>query len=141
MKSGNSAVICVIESFCNEYCCFLGLVSKLGYFYLNLSWLTKQNNSFCSWQCLILYNLYEFKLKNGSCKFKSEFTHVFMEVKAVFFCRRFNNSFLYLIGKLFTNINVDTFAMASDLLLKEFRVLVSRTPLPIDAKRLVQVQL
>jgi aspartyl/asparaginyl beta-hydroxylase (cupin superfamily) len=55
------------------------------------------------------------------------------------FRRRFNNSFLYLIGKLFTNINMDSFNAASDLLLKEFTILVSRTPLPIDAKRLVQV--
>jgi hypothetical protein len=36
---------------------------------------------------------------------------------------------------------MDTFGVASDLLLKEFRVLVSRTPLPIDAKRLVQVSI
>ncbi len=53
--------------------------------------------------------------------------------------RRFNNTFLYLIGKLFTHINMDTFPLALDLLQKEFRVLVSRTPLPIDSKRLVQI--
>ena len=59
LKSGNSAVICVIESFCKEYCFF----SKLGYFlwntflfYLNLSWLTKQNISLAV--SLLLFNLY-----------------------------------------------------------------------------------
>ena len=53
--------------------------------------------------------------------------------------RRFNNSFLYLVGKLYTNINMDTFPLAAELLQKEFRVLLSRTPLPIDSKRLVQI--
>ena len=53
--------------------------------------------------------------------------------------RRFNNTFLYLVGKLFTNINMDTFPLAADLLTKEFRTLMSRSPLPIDAKRLVQI--
>ena len=32
LKSGNSAVICVIKRVCKEYCFFFGLVSKLGYF-------------------------------------------------------------------------------------------------------------
>ena len=53
--------------------------------------------------------------------------------------RRFNNTFLYLIGKLYTNINMDTFTIAAELLQKEFRVLLSRSPLPIDSKRLVQI--
>ena len=53
--------------------------------------------------------------------------------------RRFNNTFLYLIGKLFTHINMDTFPAAAELLQKEFRILLSRSPLPIDAKRLVQI--
>ena len=53
--------------------------------------------------------------------------------------RRFNNTFLYLIGKLYTNINMDTFAVAAELLQKEFRVLLSRSPLPLDTKRLVQI--
>ncbi len=53
--------------------------------------------------------------------------------------RRFNNTFLYLIGKLYTHINMETFSLALDLLTKEFRVLVSRSPLPIDSKRLVQI--
>ena len=53
--------------------------------------------------------------------------------------RRFNNTFLYLVGKLFTNINMDTFPLAADLLQKEFRTLMSRSPLPIDSKRLVQI--
>lgn len=53
--------------------------------------------------------------------------------------RRFNNTFLYLIGKLFTNINMDTFPLACDLLQKEFRILLARSPLPIDNKRLVQI--
>ena len=53
--------------------------------------------------------------------------------------RRFNNTFLYLVGKLYTNINIDTFAAAADLLQKEFRILLSRSPLPIDSKRLVQI--
>ena len=53
--------------------------------------------------------------------------------------RRFNNTFLYIVGKLYTNINMDTFAIAAELLQKEFRVLLSRSPLPIDTKRLVQI--
>lgn len=53
--------------------------------------------------------------------------------------RRFNNTFLYLIGKLFTGIDMDAFPLALELLQKEFRVLVSRSPLPIDSKRLVQI--
>ena len=53
--------------------------------------------------------------------------------------RRFNNTFLYLIGKLYTNINMDTFTIAAELLQKEFRVLLSRSPLPIDSKRLEQI--
>ena len=56
-----------------------------------------------------------------------------------FIFSRFNNSFLYLVGKVYKKINMDTFTPASELLLKEFRVLVSRSPLPIDSKRLVQV--
>ena len=39
--------------------------------------------------------------------------------------RRFNNTFLYIVGKLYTNINMDTFSVASELLLKEFKVLLS----------------
>ena len=53
--------------------------------------------------------------------------------------RRFNNTFLYIVGKLYTNINMDTFSIASELLQKEFKVLLSRSPLPIDTKRLVQI--
>jgi hypothetical protein len=34
---------------------------------------------------------------------------------------------------------METFALALDLLVREFRVLVSRSPLPIDSKRLVQI--
>ncbi len=53
--------------------------------------------------------------------------------------RRFNNTFLYIIGKLFTHIDMETFPMALEVLQREFRVLVSRSPLPIDSKRLVQI--
>lgn len=53
--------------------------------------------------------------------------------------RRFITSFLYLIGKLFTKINMEVFPAALELLSKEFRILVSRSPLPIDSKRLVQI--
>ncbi len=53
--------------------------------------------------------------------------------------RRFNNAFLHLIGTLFTHINIDAFPEACDLLQKEFRILLSRSPLPIDCKRLVQI--
>ena len=60
-------------------------------------------------------------------------------VARCFIFSRFNNSFLYLVGKVYKKINMDTFTPASELLLKEFRVLVSRSPLPIDSKRLVQV--
>ena len=34
---------------------------------------------------------------------------------------------------------MDTFSIASELLQKEFKVLLSRSPLPIDTKRLVQI--
>ena len=34
---------------------------------------------------------------------------------------------------------MDTFSVASELLQKEFKVLLSRSPLPIDTKRLVQI--
>ena len=40
--------------------------------------------------------------------------------------RRFINTYLYLIGKLYTGINVDSYGMALETLQKEFRVLVSR---------------
>ena len=53
--------------------------------------------------------------------------------------RRFNNTFLYIVGKLYTNINMDTFPVAAELLQKEFKILLSRSPLPIDTKRLVQI--
>lgn len=53
--------------------------------------------------------------------------------------RRFNNAFLHLVGTLYTHINIDAFPMACDLLQKEFRILLSRSPLPIDCKRLVQI--
>ena len=53
--------------------------------------------------------------------------------------RRFNSAFLHLIGTLYTHINIDAFPIACDLLQKEFRILLSRSPLPIDCKRLVQI--
>ena len=70
LKSGNNAVICVIESYCKEKCFFFGLVSKLGYFwlniflfYFNLRWLAKQNISLRSMLVAVslLYNLYGVK--------------------------------------------------------------------------------
>ena len=39
----------------------------------------------------------------------------------------------------YTNINIDAFPISMDLLQKEFRILLSRSPLPIDCKRLVQI--
>ena len=69
LKSGNSAIICLIESFCKVNSFFFGLVSKLGYFLwykflfnLNFGWLTKQHislRSMLSAVSLLLYNLYE----------------------------------------------------------------------------------
>lgn len=53
--------------------------------------------------------------------------------------RRFNNTFLYLVGKLYSNINMETFGIALELLQKEFRELLGRVPLPLDSKRLVQI--
>ncbi|XP_059096811.1 telomerase-binding protein EST1A-like isoform X1 [Tigriopus californicus] len=53
--------------------------------------------------------------------------------------RRFNNTFLYLIGKLYSNISMETFGIALELLRKEFRELLARVPLPLDSKRLVQI--
>ena len=40
--------------------------------------------------------------------------------------RRFTNTFLYLVGKLYTHINMETFGLALDLLGREFRLLVLR---------------
>ena len=34
---------------------------------------------------------------------------------------------------------MDTFTVAAELLQKEFKILLSRSPLPIDTKRLVQI--
>ena len=61
------------------------------------------------------------------------------ELSTVDLNRRFINTFLYLIGKLFTNINMETFQLALDALRKEFKALVWRSPLPIGSERLVQI--
>jgi len=53
--------------------------------------------------------------------------------------KRFNNTFLYVVGKLYTHINMESFLPTLEVLLREFRHLVSRSPLPIDSKRLVQI--
>jgi len=53
--------------------------------------------------------------------------------------KRFINTFLYLQGKLFTQINTEDFPAAQASLLDQFRVLISKTPLPLSTDRLVQI--
>ena len=42
-------------------------------------------------------------------------------------------------GKLFTQINTDDFPAAQTSLLDQFRVLISKSPLPLSTDRLVQI--
>jgi protein SMG6 len=67
------------------------------------------------------------------------YEHLFNDSICFLFFRRFNNTFLYIVGKLFTHINMESFGFTLESLLREFRHLVSRSPLPIDSKRLVQI--
>jgi len=53
--------------------------------------------------------------------------------------KRFINTFLYLQGKLFTQINTEDFPAAQASLLDMFRVLISKSPLPLSTDRLVQI--
>lgn len=53
--------------------------------------------------------------------------------------KRFINTFLYLQGKLFTQINTEDFPVAQSSLLDQFRVLISKSPLPLSTDRLVQI--
>jgi len=53
--------------------------------------------------------------------------------------KRFINTFLYLQGKLFTQINTEDFPAAQASLLDQFRVLISKSPLPLSTDRLVQI--
>ncbi|XP_040571639.1 telomerase-binding protein EST1A [Lepeophtheirus salmonis] len=62
-----------------------------------------------------------------------------MEMNSMDLCKRFITTFIYLLGKLFTYIDMDSFPLALEILQKEFRVLISRSPLPIDVKSLVQI--
>jgi hypothetical protein len=53
--------------------------------------------------------------------------------------KRFTNTFLFLQGKLFTQINTDDFPAAQTGLLDQFRVLISKSPLPLSTDRLVLI--
>ena len=53
--------------------------------------------------------------------------------------KRFINTFLYLQGKLYTQIDTDDFPVAASNLLDQFRVLISKSPLPLSTDRLVQI--
>ena len=53
--------------------------------------------------------------------------------------KRFINTFLHLQGMLFTQINTDDFTLAVESLLEQFRILISKSPLPISLDRLVQI--
>ena len=53
--------------------------------------------------------------------------------------KRFINTFLYLQGKLYTQIDTDDFPVAQSNLLDQFRVLISKSPLPLSTDRLVQI--
>ena len=53
--------------------------------------------------------------------------------------KRFINTFLYLQGKLYTQIDTDDFPVAQGSLLDQFRVLISKSPLPLSPDRLVQI--
>merc|ERR1719239_1644156 len=53
--------------------------------------------------------------------------------------KRFINTFLYLQGKLYTQIDTEDFPVAQSSLLDQFRVLISKSPLPLSTDRLVQI--
>ena len=53
--------------------------------------------------------------------------------------KRFINTFLYIMGKLYTGIDTDDFPVAQASLLDQFRVLISKSPLPLSTDRLVQI--
>ena len=53
--------------------------------------------------------------------------------------KRFINTFLHLQGMMFTQINTDDFHLAVESLLEQFRILISKSPLPISLDRLVQI--
>ena len=53
--------------------------------------------------------------------------------------KRFINTFLYLQGKLYTQIDTEDFPVAQSNLLDQFRVLISKSPLPLSTDRLVQI--
>ena len=53
--------------------------------------------------------------------------------------KRFINTFLHIQGMLFTQINTDDFQLAATSLLEQFRILISKSPLPISLERLVQI--
>ena len=53
--------------------------------------------------------------------------------------KRFINTFLHLQGMFFMEINTDDYSLAAQSLLDQFRVLISKSPLPITVERLVQI--
>jgi len=53
--------------------------------------------------------------------------------------KRFINTFLFLMGKLYTGIDTEDFPVAQASLLDQFRVLISKSPLPLSTDRLVQI--
>jgi len=53
--------------------------------------------------------------------------------------KRFINTFLHLQGMFFMQINTEDYSLASQSLLQQFRVLISKSPLPISVERLVQI--
>merc|ERR1719158_717895 len=53
--------------------------------------------------------------------------------------KRFINTFLYLQGKLYTQIDTEDFPVAQSSLLDQFRALISKSPLPLSTDRLVQI--
>jgi len=53
--------------------------------------------------------------------------------------KRFINTFFYLQGKLFTQINTEDFPAAQASLLDQYRVLISKSALPLSTDRLVKI--
>jgi len=53
--------------------------------------------------------------------------------------KRFTMTLLHLLGKLYTQINTGDFSTAQSSLMDQFRLLISKSPLPLSTDRLVQI--
>jgi hypothetical protein len=53
--------------------------------------------------------------------------------------RCFINAHLHALGKLYLDADLESFMLPFELLSKAFRAIVSRSPMPVDSTRLVQI--